>query len=98
MSSEQSALRFDGDAIAKAALALVPEIEAARDEIEQGRRLPLHLVNSMRRAGIFAMPMPKAWGGPELDPLSQLRIWCGEGSVQLDRDPGPIHRGAKRSC
>lgn len=74
MTSEQWAVSFDGEGIAKAALALVPEIEAARDEIEQGRRLPMHLVNSMRRAGIFAMPMPKAWGGPELDPISQLRI------------------------
>lgn len=74
MSSEQSAANFDPDRILQVARALVPEIQAARDQIELERRLPMHLVEAMKRAGIFAMPMPKAWGGPELDPLTQLRI------------------------
>ena len=58
----------------KAALELQPAIIAAREEIEGGRRLPMHLVDAMKRAGIFRMPMPRAWGGPELDPMSQLRV------------------------
>ena len=28
----------------------------------------------MKRAGVFRMPMPKSWGGPEVDPLTQIRI------------------------
>ena len=53
---------------------LAPKIRAAADEIEQGRRLPLHLVHEMQRAGVFRMAMPRAWGGPELNLLSQLRV------------------------
>jgi alkylation response protein AidB-like acyl-CoA dehydrogenase len=57
-----------------AARELAPKIRAAADEIEQGRRLPLHLVDEMQRAGVFRMAMPQAWGGPELDFLSQMRV------------------------
>ena len=53
---------------------LAPKIRAAADEIEQGRRLPLDLVHEMQRAGVFRMAMPRAWGGPELNLLSQLRV------------------------
>jgi alkylation response protein AidB-like acyl-CoA dehydrogenase len=57
-----------------AARELAPKIRAAADEIEQGRRLPLHLVDEMQQAGVFRMAMPQAWGGPELDFLSQMRV------------------------
>src|SRR5580693_6005322 len=57
-----------------AARELAPTIRAAADQIEQGRRLPLHLVREMQRAGVFRMAMPRAWGGPELNLLSQLRV------------------------
>jgi alkylation response protein AidB-like acyl-CoA dehydrogenase len=53
---------------------LGPKIRAAADEIEQGRRLPMHLVRDMQRAGMFRMAMPRAWGGPELDFLTQMRV------------------------
>jgi len=53
---------------------LAPKIRAASDEIEQGRRLPLRIVEQMQRAGVFRMAMPRAWGGPELNLLSQLRV------------------------
>jgi len=67
--SEESAIRtFD------AARALGPKIRAAADEIERGRRLPPHLVQEMQRAGVFRMAMPRAWGGPEVDFLSQMRV------------------------
>src|ERR1700687_2766116 len=66
----------DGGAIRTldAARELAPKIRAAGAEIEQGRRLPLHLVDEMQRAGVFRMAMPQAWGGPELDFLSQMRV------------------------
>ena len=64
----------DGEQILQAARDLGPKIRAASDEIEQGRRLPMHLVQEMKRAGLFRMAMPKAWGGPELDFLSQVRV------------------------
>jgi indole-3-acetate monooxygenase len=53
---------------------LAPKIRAASDEIEEGRRLPLHIVGEMQRAGVFRMAMPRAWGGSELNLLSQLRV------------------------
>jgi alkylation response protein AidB-like acyl-CoA dehydrogenase len=53
---------------------LAPKIRAAADQIEKGRRLPLDLVREMQRAGVFRMAMPRAWGGPELNLLSQLRV------------------------
>jgi alkylation response protein AidB-like acyl-CoA dehydrogenase len=53
---------------------LAPKIRSASDEIEKGRRLPLHIVEQMQRAGVFRMAMPRAWGGPELNLLSQLRV------------------------
>lgn len=63
-----------GTTILEAARALAPQIRAADDEIEEGRRLPLPLVQAMKQAGIFRMPMPRSWGGPEVDPLTQIRI------------------------
>ncbi|HVA69299.1 MAG TPA: acyl-CoA dehydrogenase family protein [Candidatus Binataceae bacterium] len=57
-----------------AAIALKPAIIAARDEMERERRLPMHLVDALKAAGVFRMTMPRAWGGTELDPISQLRI------------------------
>jgi alkylation response protein AidB-like acyl-CoA dehydrogenase len=64
----------DDHPILHAAIALVPQIRASADAIEQARRLPKPIVDALRDAGIFGMPMPRAWGGPELNPLSQFRV------------------------
>lgn len=56
------------------AIALAPEIRAAADEIERGRRLPPAISEAMKQAGIVSMAMPRSWGGPELDPLTQFRV------------------------
>ena len=53
---------------------LEPKIRAAANEIELGRRLPVHIVREMQRAGVFRMSMPRAWGGSELGLLSQLEV------------------------
>lgn len=62
------------DSILLAATALAPKIRACRNEMDKDRRLPLHLVTELKKAGVFRMTMPKNWGGAELDPVSQLRI------------------------
>ena len=64
----------EAESILNAAIALTPMIQECREEIERGRRLPLPLVDALKQAGAFRMPMPRDWGGPELDPMSQLRI------------------------
>ena len=61
------------EGLVDAARALRPTIRAAADEIEQGRRLPLSIVQALKDAGMFRMPMPRAWGGPEADILTQVR-------------------------
>jgi indole-3-acetate monooxygenase len=71
MASESIA---QAEAIVDAARALIPQIRAAAEEIEAHRRLPGPVVDAMKRAGIFRMAMPREWGGPELDPLSQIRV------------------------
>jgi len=60
--------------ILAAARALAPKIREASNEIERERRLTPPIVEAMRSAGIFGMTMPKQWGGPELDPLMQIRV------------------------
>src|SRR5712692_11403433 len=46
----------------------------AGDEMEQMRRLPPHLAQTMKDAGVFGMVLPRSWGAPELDPLTQIRV------------------------
>ena len=60
--------------ILHAAIGLSGQICAASDEIEQGRRIPTGIVAAMKEAGVFGMAMPRAWGGPELDPITQFRV------------------------
>ena len=57
-----------------AAIALGEQIGAANDEIEAGRRVPPSIAAAIKEAGVFGMLMPRAWGGPELDPLTQIRV------------------------
>src|ERR1051326_6646746 len=64
----------DAESILQAVTALVPHIIASREEIERERRLPLSIVEGLKKAGVFRMTMPRDWGGAEIDPLSQLRI------------------------
>src|SRR5258708_22000047 len=46
---------------------LAPAISARVAEIEAGRRLPLHLVATLRSIGVFRMFAPQSHGGLELD-------------------------------
>jgi indole-3-acetate monooxygenase len=65
---------LEASPILHAAIALGPMIRASGDEIEQARRIPVPIVEALKGAGVFGMVMPRAWGGPELDPLTQFRV------------------------
>lgn len=60
--------------ILAAAGALAPVVEKRAAEIAGARRLPADLVAQMKEAGVFRMPMPRAWGGPEMTPRSQMEV------------------------
>ncbi len=75
----------DDPPVMHAAIELGAQIHAASEEIERSRRLPERIAQAMKDAGVFAMVMPRAWGGPELDPLTRIRViealamsagWC----------------------
>jgi indole-3-acetate monooxygenase len=60
--------------ILHAAIEMAPKIQAAAEEIESGRRIPRSIAEALKAAGVFGIAMPRAWGGPELDPLTQFRV------------------------
>jgi indole-3-acetate monooxygenase len=64
----------DGERLLAAAATLKPRIREASAEIEQSRRMPPHIVEAMREIGVWRMAMPRAWGGPEIDPITQMRV------------------------
>jgi len=53
---------------------LAPEIARRAPEIETARRLPLDLVASLKRAGVFRMLVPRAYGGDEVDFPTSARV------------------------
>jgi alkylation response protein AidB-like acyl-CoA dehydrogenase len=90
----------------EAACALAPAIEAAADEIERERRLPVGLLDQMTGAGLFRMLVPSSLGGPECNLLTFSEVieqiakvdgstaWClgqGGGSAMV---AGSMDRGA----
>src|SRR6478672_7691680 len=62
------------ESIVAAVDALLPEIRDRGEAIAAARRLPDDLVAALQRAGVFRMPMPAAWGGPEVSLPDQNRI------------------------
>ena len=64
----------NSDTFVETAHSLGPQILAYRDEMESGRRMPLPLVEAMKEAGMFSLSMPREWGGPEVDPMTQIRV------------------------
>jgi alkylation response protein AidB-like acyl-CoA dehydrogenase len=56
------------------AVALAPRLRAQAAENERLRRLGSETVDGLRSAGAFRLPMPAAWGGPEVDIVTQTEI------------------------
>jgi alkylation response protein AidB-like acyl-CoA dehydrogenase len=53
---------------------LEPRIRDAAGSIESDRRLPDDLAHALMEAGVFRMGVPRAYGGPEIDPMGQVRV------------------------
>jgi indole-3-acetate monooxygenase len=64
----------DDSPVLHAAIEFAGQIRVASDEIERSRRLPPGIAAAMKEGGVFGMGMPRSWGGPELDPLTQFRV------------------------
>jgi alkylation response protein AidB-like acyl-CoA dehydrogenase len=64
----------DTEAIIANARSIGPVIEDEADAFAKERRLSDDVVALMRRAGLFRIAFPKAWGGPEMDVLSQCEV------------------------
>ncbi|MCP3104616.1 acyl-CoA dehydrogenase family protein [Myxococcus sp. K15C18031901] len=54
--------------------ALAPDLSARSDEIEAARRLPQDLVDTLTRAGVFRMMVPREYGGLELPPTQSFQV------------------------
>src|ERR1700730_2932833 len=54
--------------------ALEPRIRQSAETIEAERRLPADLARDLMEAQVFRMGTSRAYGGPELDPMSQVRV------------------------
>ena len=62
------------DDILAGARGLESEVAARSADITAMRRLPADLVKRMKASGVFRMPMPRAWGGPEMTPREQIEV------------------------
>lgn len=60
--------------VLEAVRALEPQIRAASGAIEDQRCLPPALARSLMEAGVFRLGVPRTYGGPELDPMGQVRV------------------------
>lgn len=59
--------------VVTAAMALAPQIRAARDELESTRRIPPGLAKTMAEAGLLQLFLPRAMGGSETPPLTAFQ-------------------------
>jgi len=58
----------------EAAHAFGPKIVAMREQIEQERRLPSHLVEELRQQGFFSLWLAREFGGPELSLTDVVKV------------------------
>lgn len=67
-------MSLSSDEILERVRKLAPQVAARADETAKLRRLPADLVSDLKDAGVFRMPMPAAWGGPEMSPRAQNEV------------------------
>src|SRR5262245_12917719 len=60
--------------IVTATHALAPLIQESLGAIETERRLPSLVIDALRKLGALRMAVPRAYGGLELDPMTQVRV------------------------
>jgi len=64
----------DASTILAEAHRIAPLLRAQGVQVEAARRLTTPVVEALRSTGVFRMAMPRAWGGPEVDLLAQVKI------------------------
>lgn len=64
----------DGEAILANARLIAPLLREHAGQVEAARRLTTPVVEALRDSGVFRMSMPRSWGGPEVDLLTQVEI------------------------
>ncbi|WP_433662261.1 acyl-CoA dehydrogenase family protein [Nocardia sp. CA-128927] len=65
---------LDGAAILQNVRAVAPILRAEATESDRNRTLTQRTIETLRSTGVFRMPMPREWGGPEVDICTQNRI------------------------
>src|SRR3954463_10554335 len=65
---------LDGPTILANVRASAPVLREEAAACERDRQLTRRAVDTLRSTGAFRMPMPRAWGGPELDVPTQIEI------------------------
>jgi alkylation response protein AidB-like acyl-CoA dehydrogenase len=70
-----TAAELAGDqAVVSRAEALRPIVEAASNDIENGRRLPPSLLDKLHEARLFRLLLPRAFDGEETDPITFFHV------------------------
>lgn len=59
--------------LVRAARDVADIVEAHADAAERGRRLPMPVVDALRDADLLRMCVPRAYGGPEADPVAMAK-------------------------
>jgi alkylation response protein AidB-like acyl-CoA dehydrogenase len=63
-----------GPELVSAAEALRPLVEESREALSKGPDLPLYLAEALRQAGLTQLWLPRALGGPEIEPLQFVQV------------------------
>lgn len=64
----------DGRTILTRARAIAPVLRDEAAACEHARQLTPRAVEALRSTGVFRMPLPRSWGGPEVDICTQNEI------------------------